>query len=156
MIYSCCDDKRKAAVLGNPALNGIDYLEVLDSGAPPGVPRQQTLLVHCLNPLSSAMTFSPNPSGPSSATTNVLIEGGESITNIAVDWVIEAAEIDATQPAYVQALLPVVNALTDKPNVLVVRTHEAGDFSTYRLRLVNSAAQAAQDPFDSYRSDDGI
>ncbi len=148
MIYSCCDDKRRAAVLGNPALNGINYLEVLDSGAPPGVPRQQTLLVHCLNPLSSAMTFSPSPSGPSSATTNVLIEGGESITNIAVDWVIEAAEIDATQPAYVQALLPVVNALTDKPNVLVVRTHEAGDFSTYRLRLVNSAAQAAQDPFD--------
>ena len=35
-----------------PTLNGIDYLEVLDSGAPPGVPRQQTLLVHCLNPLS--------------------------------------------------------------------------------------------------------
>ena len=29
MIYKCCDEKRKAAVLGNPTLNGIDYLEVL-------------------------------------------------------------------------------------------------------------------------------
>jgi hypothetical protein len=29
VIYQCCDEKRKAVVLGNPALNGIDYLEVL-------------------------------------------------------------------------------------------------------------------------------
>src|ERR1700752_2734781 len=99
VIYSCCNDNRKKAVLGNPALNGIDYLEVLDSGAPPGVPRQQTLLIHCLNPLASSMIFNPSPKEPSSATVNVLIEGGESIINIAVDWVIEAAEIDATQPA---------------------------------------------------------
>ncbi len=148
MIYLCCNDHRKSAVLGNPALNGIDYLEVLDSGAPPGVPRQQTLLIHCLNPLASSMSFEPSPKGPSSGMVNVLIEGGESITNIAVDWIIEAAAIDATQPAEVQALLPVVNALTDKNNVLVVRTHEAGDFSTHRLRLVNSAAQADQDPFE--------
>jgi hypothetical protein len=148
VIYSCCNENRKKAVLNNPALNGIDYLEVLDSGAPPGVPRQQTLLIHCLNPLSPAMTFSPSPSGPSSPTVNVLIEGGESITNIVVDWVIEAAAIDATQPPDVLALLPVVNELTDKSNVLVVRTHEAGDFSTYCLRLVNSAAQAEQDPFE--------
>ncbi len=147
MIYNCCNENRKAAVLGNPALNGIDYLEVLDSGAPPGVPRQQTLFIHCLNPLSPAMTFSPSPTG-SSAVVNVLIEGGESITNVAVDWIIEASAIDNTQPADVQALLPVVNALPDKANVLVVRTHEAGDFSTYCLRLVNSAAQAEQDPFE--------
>ena len=31
MIYSCCNENRKAAVLGNPTLNGIDYLEVLDT-----------------------------------------------------------------------------------------------------------------------------
>jgi Baseplate J-like protein len=148
VIYLCCNDHRKAAVLGNPALNGIDYLEVLDSGAPPGVPRQQTLLIHCLNPFASSMTFEPSSKTPSSGTVNVLIEGGESITNIAVDWIIEAAAIDATQPADVLALLPVVNALTDKANVLVVRTHETGDFSTYRLRLVNSAAQADQEPFE--------
>ena len=42
MIYTCCNENRKAAVLGNPTLNGIDYLEVLDDEAPAGVPRQQT------------------------------------------------------------------------------------------------------------------
>jgi hypothetical protein len=148
LIYACCNDNRKSAVLGDPALNGIDYLEVLDSAAPPGVPRQRTLFIHCLNPLSAGMTFSPRPKGPSSGVTNVLIEGGESITNIAVDWIIAAAAIDATQPPDVQALLPVVNGFTDKANVLVVRTHETGDFSTYCLRLVNSAEQAKQDPFE--------
>jgi predicted phage baseplate assembly protein len=141
MIYSCCNENRKAAVLHSATLNGIDYLEVLDSGVPPPppvVPRQQTLLVHCLNPLPSTMTFAP---------ANVVIEGGESIKNISVDWVIEAAAIDNTKPDDIKALLPVVTALADRVNVLVVRTHEAGDFSTYRLRLVNDAAQAASDPF---------
>ena len=35
MIYNCCNEKRKAAVLGNPTLNGIDYLEVLGFDAEP-------------------------------------------------------------------------------------------------------------------------
>jgi len=138
MIYRCCNENRKSAVLGNAALNGIDYLEVLDSGAPPGVPRQQTLLLHCLNPLPSNATFVPG---------NVVIEGGESITHIAIDWVIAAAAIDGSQPPDIAALVPVADALADKSNVLVIRTHEAGDFSTYRLRLVNDASQAATDPF---------
>ena len=30
MIYSCCDENRRAAVLNNPSLNAIDYLELLD------------------------------------------------------------------------------------------------------------------------------
>jgi hypothetical protein len=141
MIYSCCNENRKAAVRQNAALNGIDYLEVLDGDVPPPppvVPRQQTLLIHCLNPLSSSATFDP---------ANVVIEGGESIKAISIDWVIRAAAIDNTQPPDVVALIPIVNALADKASVLVVRAHQAGDFSTYRLRLVNDAAQAATDPF---------
>ena len=40
MIYNCCNENRKAAVLGNPTVNGIDYLEVLDHDAIPlGSPR---------------------------------------------------------------------------------------------------------------------
>jgi len=141
MIYACCNENRKAAVLGSTALNGIDYLEVLDSGVPsppPLVPRQRTLLIHCLNPLSATMTLAP---------ANVVIEGGQSIRNISIDWVIAASAIDSTKPDDIKALLPVVAALANRGNVLVVRTHEAGDFSTYRLRLVNDAAQAASDPF---------
>lgn len=139
MIYRCCVENRKAAVLANPALNGIDYLEVLDSAAIPlGSPRQQTLLVHCLNPLLPANW----------TTDNVLIEGGESITNITLDWVEPALP---GSPPQVQATSQEQNyfaSLPDAAQVLVVRTHRAGDFSTYRLRLVNSAVRAAQDPFE--------
>ena len=139
MIYSCCAENRKAAVLANPALNGIDYLEVLDSEAVPlGSPRQRTLLVHCLNPLQ-----------PMNWTTdNVMIEGGESITNITLDWVEPA--LPGSPPQVLQATSEEQNyfaSLADADKVLVVRTHVAGDFSTYYLRLVNSAVQAAQDPF---------
>jgi Baseplate J-like protein len=138
MIYSCCNENRKSAVLGNAALNGIDYLEVLDSGAPPGVPRQQTLLVHCLNPLPASATFVP---------ANVTISGGESITQIGVAFVVAASVVGPTEPPEIAALLPAIEALTDKPNVIVVGTRQTGDFSPYRLRLVNDAAQAAADPF---------
>ena len=40
-IYACCNENRKAAIRGNPTLNGIDYLEVLDHDAIPlASPRQ--------------------------------------------------------------------------------------------------------------------
>ena len=51
MIYACCNENRKAAVLGNPDAQR----HRLSRGAGPrrdrrGSPRQQTLLVHCLKP----------------------------------------------------------------------------------------------------------
>jgi hypothetical protein len=141
MIYQCCNEKRKSAVLGNKSLNGIDYLEVLDSGAPNGVPRQQVLLVHCLNLLASL-------SSPPGAQ-NVLITGGESITDITVVAAVEATSItDTSTPPPIAALLPVVTALLDIGNVLVVLTNQPGDFSPYQLRLVNDAQQASEDVFE--------
>jgi hypothetical protein len=121
MIYSCCNLKRKNAILDNPAvgLNGIDYLEVADQGsAPANSPPQQTLLVHCLQ----AVAFSPPLTSD-----NVLIEGGESITDITVTSVMPDSK---------------------QANILVVQTNKAGDFSTYRLRLVGSIIQAAESPID--------
>lgn len=138
MIYRCCNENRKAAVKGNPTLNGIDYLEVVDREAiGHDSPRQQTLLVHCLNPLSPQLTL---------AASNVLITGGESITGITAQWVAPANNPPAT---------PVTNAweqgyfasLADVSNVIVVRASVAGDFSPYVLRLVNNAAQASEDSF---------
>lgn len=116
MIYRCCNENRKNAILDNPGitLNGIDYLEVLDQESGPP---QQTLLVHCLQAVPSSLT--PD---------NVMIEGGESITNITVTSV-------APAPA-------------PQVNVLVVQTNKPGDFSTYLLRLVNSTTRATEDPFD--------
>jgi hypothetical protein len=136
MIFNCCNDARKAAVLGNPALNGIDFLEVLDHDAIAlSSPRQQTLLVHLLKPAPAALTPA-----------NVLILGGESLTGITAAWIAPANNPPATltnpqEQAYFKALI-------DAPNVLVIRTSVAGDFSTYTLRLVNDAAQAAIHPFE--------
>ena len=49
MIYTCCDKQRRDAVAADPTLNGIDYLEVIDSDLSDTDPlRQRTLLVHCL------------------------------------------------------------------------------------------------------------
>ena len=135
MIYSCCNDNRKSAVLKSASLNGIDYLEVLDQDAVAlDSPRQRTLLIHCLKAVPS--TLAPN---------NVLIQGGESITHISVDWVAPASTpppllTNPKEQSYFQSL-------PDAANVLVVRTGQAGDFSTYKLRLVNDSTQALEDPF---------
>ncbi len=134
MIYACCDERRRAAVLGNPSLNGIDYLEVLDHDAPADSPRQQSLFVHCLKPAPT--TLEPS---------NVLITGGESITGIT------AARI---APAYAPPRRPrsgrdrLLRSPARTPaNVLVVRSSVAGDFSPYCLRLVNEVTEAEQDSF---------
>ncbi len=134
MIYACCNENRRAAVVGNPTLNGIDYLEVLDNEAPAGSPRQQTLLVHCLKPAPTNLTPA-----------NVLIEGGESITGITALWIAPASppppQATPTEDAYFAQL-------ANPATILVVRTSAAGDFSPYTFRLVNNAAQASQDTFD--------
>jgi Baseplate J-like protein len=125
VIYRCCTLKRKSAILNNPAvaLNGIDYLEVVDqeSSAPTSPPQQtilpqQTLLVHCLKTVPSNLT--PG---------NVLITGGEGITDITA--------------------ISVKPAPAPEQNVLIVQTSKTGDFSTYILKLVNSNTQAAEGPF---------
>jgi hypothetical protein len=134
MIYSCCNENRKGAVLGNPDLNGIDYLEVLDHDAIPlNSPRQRTLLVHCLNAAPATL----NPS-------NILITGGESITVINVQWISPASTPPPLASAQEQSYF---SALADAAKVLVIRTDKAGDFSTYTLRLVNNVQQAREDSF---------
>jgi hypothetical protein len=136
-IYACCNDARKAAILGNPTLNGIDYLEVLDHDAIGlGIPRQQTLLIHFLNALSTV----PAP-------TNIFIAGGESITGIRIDWVALASDPTTLPATATAAETAYYTSLPDAAKVLVVRTKAAGDFSPYTLRLVNNAAQAAEGPF---------
>jgi hypothetical protein len=66
VIYQCCDEKRKAAVIGNPTLNGIDYLEVLGFDADPlGLQPQTILMVRCLKAAPTGLT--PD---------NIIIAGG--------------------------------------------------------------------------------
>ncbi len=137
-IYACCDEHRKAAVLGNPTLNGIDFLEVLDHDAIPlGIPRQTTLVVHCLNALAGDLSVD-----------NVLIAGGESITNIGVTWVALASDATTLPDTATAAETTYYTGLPDAAKVLIVRTEAAGDFSPYTLRLVTGAQQASEDLFD--------
>lgn len=135
MIYQCCDEKRKAAVLGNPTLNGIDYLEVLGFDAVPlGLQPQTILLLHCLK--TAPATLTPG---------NIIIVGGESITGITATFVTPANTPPSTMTAAQQNYF---KSLPDVTKVLLIGTSTAGDFSPYTLRLVNSAPQALEDPFE--------
>jgi len=143
MIYSCCDDNRRAAVLNNPTLNAIDYLEVLDEPNLYGTPSQQTLLVTCLKRVPTNLT-----------TNNILITGGESITGITAVWVGPAGPASAQPPQIkAESTGPAPNEstyLASLPNadkILVVRTSVKGDFSPYTLSLVNSIAGATSGNF---------
>lgn len=136
MIYRCCSEARKSAILANSAitLNGIDYLEVLDQAAIAlNSPRQRTLLVHCLKPPPTTL-----------ALVNVLITGGESITGIHAQWIAPAVPAPPLATAQESAYF---NSLADAANVLVIRTNECGDFAPYVLRLVNNATVASEDSF---------
>jgi hypothetical protein len=137
MIYSCCNENRRSAVLGNPTLNGIDYLEIADRSPFPTILQQQTLLVYCLKPVPTNLT--PG---------NVLIEGGESITAITAQWILPASATTALPDTATAAELAYFNTLILPANILVIRTSVVGDFAQYTLRLVNDASAAVQDSFD--------
>jgi Baseplate J-like protein len=142
MIYSCCNSVRQAYVLGNPTLNGLNYLEVLDTEAVPlGLPRQQVLVLHCLK------------DAPALTTDNILITGGESITGITASWVATPSTLPATLPftppfTLTSEAQAYFTDLTDSDDVFIVGASVAGDFSTYTLSLVNDAATALQDTFE--------
>ncbi len=110
MIYSCCTERRRAAILEHPTFNGIDFLEVLDDASLPNNQRQRTLFVHFIKPLAANAIEKEN----------VRIEGGERIKNIAVTNTSVGAGNDA--------------------NVLIVNVDAPGDFSFYTLRLITDAS----------------
>src|SRR5438132_12015437 len=74
VIYFCCKQNRREAVLVHPSLNGIDFLEVLDDPALPVSQRQRTLFVHFLKPLAASVL----------AEKNIRIDGGERIRDVEV------------------------------------------------------------------------
>jgi hypothetical protein len=135
VIYKCCDEKRKAAVPGNPTLNGIDHLEVLGFDAQPlGLEPQTILLVRCLK--AAPATLTPD---------NILITGGESITNIKATFVTPASNPPATMTAAQQSYF---TSLANAADVLMTGVSSPGDFSPYTLRLVNFATGAIEDSFE--------
>ncbi len=120
MIYFCCDERRRDGVREHATLNGIDFLEVFDQTSLPFALRQRTLFVHFIKPL--AINSPPDLLTKK----NVRIEGGERIHDITV----ESVTVGVGSPIDL--------------NVLAVEVSEAGDFSTYTLRLVKDAESDEQ------------
>lgn len=129
MRYDCCDRQRRNAVSRHATLNGIDYLELVDTGAPTPELRQRTLLLYLLKAVPDGLTRG-----------QLRIEGGERIRNIGIEWIASAAHLP-------EDLLPAeIDHFTDLPEpqkVLLIRTDCYGDHSTYTLRLVSSSSDDA-------------
>ena len=119
MLYFCCDERRRSAVLDHSTLNGIDFLEVKDDPADPPDKRQRTLFLHFLKDLGPGQLKKEN----------IRIDGGERIKGIAVT----SAAAGATSPP---------SSPPTARNVLIVVVSEAGDFSTYTLSLVQDATHS--------------
>lgn len=119
MRYYCCDERRREVVKLTGTLNGLDYVEVHDSGLPLDPMRQLTLFLKFLRP------------PPALSTDNIIIEGGERIQSVEIDWVAPATALPAGEPP------DLVDELDPLNYFLVVRTKFYGDFSLYSLRLVS-------------------
>lgn len=125
---TCPNDARLAQLraLANPAHNAIDYLDVL--------PGQRLLAVHCvaeLGPLTS-------PSTPALTADNVVIQGGVRVGPIRV--------LGAWRGDQVPAGLLAQPLGSDAARTLVVQTNSSGDFSTYRLLVVDSVSDPGLSP----------
>lgn len=132
--YTCCDENRRTRVDAHPTLNGIDWLEVLDLDAPPGSPRQRTLLVRLLKPVPAGLTLA-----------NLQLSGGERIRSVSIVWIGIASAPPADAIPAEQALF---TTLPEPDHVLVVRTDSEGDHSAYHLQLVRGSNN--DDPLDDF------
>ncbi len=167
MTAPACDfaDRRATLLADTGPRNGIDYVEVLDTDAPAGTPRQRTLVVRFLKPL--ATTIAPD---------QLRIDGGVRFRDIPVAWAHTGAALasgavpvavvpTAEQTALLDVLArfgpseppppvgfassssssaPAAELDAERARLLVVRTLGESDFSTYTLRLV--AAPGSNDP----------
>ncbi|WP_353474580.1 putative baseplate assembly protein [Salipiger sp. H15] len=127
MIYHCCDPRRRerllAAIDDGAAINGIDFLEVLDREPEDNPARQRTLILRFLAP---APLLTPD---------QIELSGGVRVTGIGIEWITRADAPDA--PPAEPEIDAYLQALPEPDHVLAIRTSAAGDFSTYRLRFVS-------------------
>jgi len=131
MKYFCCDVRRLEVIKLFGSANGIEFLEVRDHLEPDPALRQRTLFVRLLRP------------GFTLTSDNVLIDGGERLASIPIEWVATADNLPpGTDPALVEGI-------DDLPRTLVIRTAVFGDFSQYTLHLrASSGSDQPPDGFD--------
>lgn len=129
------------------ALNGIDVVEV--DGGHPGVPAQRTIVVRCLEPVPDSLR-----GGQVEVTGGVRVD--PRLNPVRVRWALPASALagaagagpDQPSAADVDAFA----GLPDPQRTLIVRTSSAGDFSTYRFRILEPEShgfdrQLAEVPF---------
>jgi hypothetical protein len=117
---------RRLELVRASALNGIDFLEVLES--------HRTLLVHCVRPLAALDER------------NVVIEGGVRVRGIEAEWAARGDLVAGRLGPEEQAR---VDALEHPTAALVVRATSSGDFSTYVLRIV-ATRDRPDEPADGF------
>lgn len=130
MIYVCAQLRRLQAVKLAGTLNGIEYVEVRDTDEPVNSLRQRTLYVRLLQPVPATLDGA-----------NVVLNGGERIHAVPVEWAAPATALPASLPPAEKAAL--LDGLERPDLVFVVRTTIRGDFSRYRLALVAGASSTA-------------
>ena len=119
-LFHCCDARRLDVLRLAGSANAIDFLEVLDRAAPPGVARQRTLFVRLLRAVPPSLTRD-----------NVRIDGGERIRVVPVRWATAADNLPAeAEPGLVDGI-----GVAERARTLVVRTESEGDFSLYGFTL---------------------
>lgn len=129
--FKCCDPRRLEVLKRSGTGNAIEFIEVLDKGAPPGVSRQQTLFVRLLR---TGFTLTPD---------NLRISGGERIRSVGIVWCAPANALPA------QAEPGLVDAVEDLSHTLVVRTDSSGDYSSYTFQIVaNSGSDSPPASYD--------
>lgn len=143
-------------------LNGIDYLEVLDTvlkGEALVDNRQRYLVIRCLQPLYVPTTALPPVTGYEMeiSAENVLVEGGVRITGIEVVWAMRADELIASGPPVAetdptpgeeQAWFASYIPSDEQTRTIVVKVDARGDHSTYTLTLTKDDGTTALDGFD--------
>ncbi|MEM6398640.1 MAG: putative baseplate assembly protein [Cyanobacteria bacterium P01_D01_bin.116] len=119
MLYFCCNERRRQAIR-QTNINGIDYLEVLDTEFPEVNLRQRTLLIYCFQPLPIDINKE-----------QVKLEGGVRITPVQILWAFPVELIPSE--LVTEAEQTFFSGLATPEKVLVVRTDSTGDFSTYQF-----------------------
>jgi len=126
MKYYCCDQYRME-VVKQYGINGLEYLEVYDSGKPNDDTRQLTLFVKFLQRVPDEIQKN-----------NFRIEGGERIKTVDIEWVAPATSTLPTgEPD------DLLDEIAPQERFLLIRTKSRGDFSTYTLKLINADASDA-------------
>ncbi|MDY7091988.1 MAG: putative baseplate assembly protein [Acidobacteriota bacterium] len=127
--YYCGDEERRARVRATPGIDGIDFLEVLDTEAPDAL-AQKLLAVRLLDGPVPALSAE-----------NVRIEGGVRVTAIEALWAMPLPDVAGAPGSLVtnqekNFLAAHFAAEAEPQQILMVRTSARGDFSRYRLVLV--------------------